>query len=391
MNDTSALSPLDGRYAGQVEAFARSFSEEALFRQRFAVEVEWLLALAADPDSPSWPRWRAEVAATSKAWVADLRARRGGPRSSSIERRINHDVKAVEYFLKENWRPSGCSARRRVRPFRLHLGGHQQHRPRPHAPRRAGQRPGCRSPTPWSTRCGRWPITHASLPMPATRTASPRRRPPSARSWPSSAPDGGASSGPSEPIPLLAKFNGAVGTYAAHVVAYPEVDWIRLSRRFVEGFGLTWNPLTTQIESHDALAEVFHAIVRFNSMLIDFCRDMWEYISRGYLRQRVVAGEVGSSTMPHKVNPIDFENAEANAGISTALLGPPGRQADDLPDAAGPVGLVRHPQHGSGPGHAAWLWPRPAGAWPGSAPTREVMAAEPRRASGRCWPRPSRR
>jgi adenylosuccinate lyase len=121
-------------------------------------------------------------------------------------------------------------------------------------------------------------------------------------------------------IPLLAKFNGAVGTYAAHTAAYPEVDWIRLSRRFVEAFDLTWNPLTTQIESHDALAEVFHAVARFNSVLIDFCRDMWEYISRGYLRQRVVAGEVGSSTMPHKVNPIDFENAEANAEVSTALL-----------------------------------------------------------------------
>ncbi|HUE58266.1 MAG TPA: lyase family protein, partial [Acidimicrobiales bacterium] len=119
---------------------------------------------------------------------------------------------------------------------------------------------------------------------------------------------------------LLAKFNGAVGTYAAHAVAYPDVDWIGLSRSFVEGFGFEWNPLTTQIEPHDSLAEVFHGIVRFNSILLDFCRDMWEYISRGYLEQRPVAGEVGSSTMPHKVNPIDFENAEANVGISSALL-----------------------------------------------------------------------
>ena len=121
-------------------------------------------------------------------------------------------------------------------------------------------------------------------------------------------------------VPLLAKFNGAVGTYAAHVAAYPDVDWIAVSRRFVEGFGLAWNPLTTQIESHDALAEVFHGVARFDAVLIDFCRDMWEYISRGYLAQRTVAGEVGSSTMPHKVNPIDFENAEANAGIASALF-----------------------------------------------------------------------
>jgi adenylosuccinate lyase len=121
-------------------------------------------------------------------------------------------------------------------------------------------------------------------------------------------------------IPLLGKFNGAVGTYAAHVAAYPDVDWIEVSKRFVEGFGLEWNPLTTQIEPHDSMAEVFHGMVRMNSVLLDFCRDIWEYISRGYLRQRPVAGEVGSSTMPHKVNPIDFENAEANVGLSTALL-----------------------------------------------------------------------
>jgi adenylosuccinate lyase len=121
-------------------------------------------------------------------------------------------------------------------------------------------------------------------------------------------------------IRLLGKFNGAVGTFGAHVAAYPDVDWAAVSKSFVESFGVEWNPLTTQIESHDALAEVFHAIVRFNSILLDFCRDMWEYISRSYLRQRPVAGEVGSSTMPHKINPIDFENAEANVGVSSALL-----------------------------------------------------------------------
>jgi adenylosuccinate lyase len=121
-------------------------------------------------------------------------------------------------------------------------------------------------------------------------------------------------------VALSAKFNGAVGTYGAHTAAYPDADWIGISRRFVEGFGLAWNPLTTQIEPHDTLAEVFHGVVRFNNVLIDFCRDMWDYISRSYLRQRTVEGEVGSSTMPHKVNPIDFENAEANAGVSSALL-----------------------------------------------------------------------
>jgi adenylosuccinate lyase len=118
----------------------------------------------------------------------------------------------------------------------------------------------------------------------------------------------------------LGKCNGATGTFGAHLVAYPEAPWLEISQSFVEGLGLTWNPLTTQIEPHDAMGEVFHLLIRFNTILLDFCRDLWEYISRGYLRQRTVAGEVGSSTMPHKVNPIDFENAEANVGLSTALL-----------------------------------------------------------------------
>jgi len=118
----------------------------------------------------------------------------------------------------------------------------------------------------------------------------------------------------------LGKMNGAVGAYNAHAVAFPAVDWPLLAKRFVTGLGLTWNPVTTQIESHDAMAEVFHALVRFNNILLDFDRDVWGYVSLGYLRQRVVAGEVGSSTMPHKVNPIDFENSEANAGIANALL-----------------------------------------------------------------------
>ena len=163
-----------------------------------------------------------------------------------------------------------------------------------------------------------------------------------------------------------------------------------MSRRFVEGFGLAWNPLTTQIESHDALAEVFHAVVRFNAVLIDFCRDMWEYISRGYLRQRAVAGEVGSSTMPHKVNPIDFENAEANAGISSALLEHLAsklmisRMQRDLSDSSAirNMGVGPRPQR---PGRCA----PPGGAWPGSSPPPRSWPPSST-SSGRSWPRPSR-
>ncbi len=241
-------------------------------------------------------------------------------RIKEIERRINHDVKAVEYLLKEKLASIGFGPGAEF----VHFGCTSEdinniahalmlRQGLSSCLAASGRRLGGRGVGP-----GRGLRRDARCP--ATPTASPHRPPLSARSWRSSPTAGSASWQAIRAVPLLAKFNGAVGTYGAHTAAYPDVDWIDLSRRFVEGFGLAWNPLTTQIESHDALAEVFHGVVRFNAILIDFCRDVWEYISRSYLRQRPVAGEVGSSTMPHKVNPIDFENAEANAGISSALL-----------------------------------------------------------------------
>ncbi len=140
-------------------------------------------------------------------------------------------------------------------------------------------------------------------------------------------------------VRLLGKINGAVGNYNAHLAAYPEVDWEANARDFVTSLGLDWNPYTTQIEPHDCLAELFAAMARFNTILLDFARDVWGYISIGYFRQRTRAGEVGSSTMPHKVNPIDFENAEGNLGLANAVFGTPGRQAADLALAARPHGL----------------------------------------------------
>jgi adenylosuccinate lyase len=318
VTDPAALSPLDGRYAPQVEAFAHAFSEEALFRQRFTVEVEWLLTLAAEPAIVELPPISSEVAAQLKAWVADF-----GPddmtRIKSIEARINHDVKAVEYLLKEKLAEIGFGPGAEFVHFACTS---EDINNIAHALMlREGLTTGW-LPLADGLVDDVWAqaVATAALPMPSHthgQTASPttlgKELAVFASRWERliSRVRG---------VPLLAKFNGAVGTYGAHVAAYPNVDWIVLSRRFVEGFGLAWNPLTTQIESHDALAEVFHAVTRFNAVLIDFCRDMWEYISRGYLGQRTVAGEVGSSTMPHKVNPIDFENAEANAGVSSALL-----------------------------------------------------------------------
>ena len=323
---SAALSPLDGRYAAQVEPFAAAFSEDALFRQRFTVEVEWLLALAAEPAITELPPVSPELAATLKRWSAEF-----GPedlaRIKDIERRINHDVKAVEYVLKEKLAAAGfgpttefvhfaCTSEdinNIAHALMLREGLATAWLPLAEA----------LSAEVWATA-----EAHAALAMPSHTHGQPASPTTLGKELAVFAARWDRQIARIHAVPLLAKFNGAVGTYAAHVTAYPEVDWVALSRRFVEEFGLTWNPLTTQIESHDALAEVFHGVARFNAVLTDFCWDMWEYISRAYLRQRPVAGEVGSSTMPHKVNPIDFENAAANAGISSALLG---HLASDLP------------------------------------------------------------
>lgn len=313
-----SLSPLDGRYAAQVESYARAFSEEALFRQRFAVEVEWFLALADEPAISELTPLPVEVVSRLRSWVDHF-----GPddvqRIKEVERRINHDVKAVEYLLKQKLGEIGHGD---LAEF-VHFGCTSEDINNlahglmlrdglatgwlPEAEALVGQV--------WEL-AERW----AAMPMPSHTHGQPASPTTLGKELAVFASRWDRQIATLRSIAPLGKFNGAVGTYAAHAAAYPDVDWIGLSHRFVESFGLSWNPLTTQIEPHDSLAEIFHAIARFNSILIDFCRDVWEYISRSYLVQRPVEGEVGSSTMPHKVNPIDFENAEANAGISSVLL-----------------------------------------------------------------------
>lgn len=315
---TGALSPLDGRYAQQVEAYAKSFSEEALFRQRFAVEVEWFLTLAAEPGIPELPPVAPDQSETIRQWVVDFRPA-DVSRIKEIERRINHDVKAVEYYLKERLAGIGFG---REAEF-VHFGCTSEDiNNLAHA---LMLRHGLE--TAWLPDAEElvddvWTAaeTTASLPMPSHTHGQPASPTTLGKELAVFAYRWDRQLETIRSTELLGKFNGAVGTYAADQVAYPDLDWIGVSRAFVESFGLAWNPLTTQIEPHDTLAQVFQGISRFNSILIDFCRDVWEYISRGYLQQRPVAGEVGSSTMPHKVNPIDFENAEANAGVSSALL-----------------------------------------------------------------------
>ncbi len=316
----TAISPVDGRYGEKSADLQEIFSEYGLIRYRVEVEIRWFQALAANPGIPEVPAFSDAAATFLDGVIRDFSVEEA-ERVKEIERTTNHDVKAVEYFLKEKLAAQpelakhmefihfACTSEdinnlayalmlKRAResvvlPLMdrvIDAIADQAHR-------------------------------HADLPMLSRthgQTASPttlgkemanivyrlRRQRSQAAA-----------------VQILGKINGAVGNYNAHRVAYPEVDWPAHAQAYIAGLGLNWNPYTTQIEPHDYIAELFDAISRFNTVLVDFSRDVWGYISLGYFRQRLVEGEVGSSTMPHKVNPIDFENAEGNLGVANALFG----------------------------------------------------------------------
>jgi adenylosuccinate lyase len=313
-----AVSPVDGRYRGRAEKLQQYFSEYALIRYRVRVEIEWYLSLAANAKVDAVRPISAAAARNLRALyssfsIADAR------RVKALEAQTNHDVKAVEYFIKERLPaideslpvemvhfactsedinnlsyalmlkefseqeliPALDSVEGRLADFARSFADV------PMLSRTHGQEA---SPT----------TVGKEVAIFATRLARQIRQ--------------------LRAQEYLGKFNGAVGNFNAHAFAYPEVDWIEHSRRFVEGLGLVWNPLTTQIESHDFVAELLAIASRIGTILIGFCRDMWAYISIGYLRQRTIPGETGSSVMPHKVNPIDFENGEGNFGIANALF-----------------------------------------------------------------------
>ncbi|MEI4517366.1 MULTISPECIES: adenylosuccinate lyase [unclassified Stenotrophomonas] len=314
-----ALSPLDGRYAGKVDALRPIFSEYGLIKARVKVEVEWLLALANEPGIAELAPFPAAAAARLRA-LADGFAPAHAARVKEIERTTNHDVKAVEYFIKEQLKDDAelapalefvhfaCTsedinnlsyglmleeARRTVLlpslddiAARLRALAHAQAE-QPMLSRTHGQ---TASPT----------TLGKEVANVVARLERQRRQ--------------------IAAVELTGKINGAVGNYNAHAIAYPDVDWPAFAKRFVESLGLVFNPYTTQIEPHDNIAEIGDAARRANIILIDLARDIWGYISLGYFKQKLKEGEVGSSTMPHKVNPIDFENAEGNFGIANALF-----------------------------------------------------------------------
>ncbi len=323
----TALSPLDGRYGGKIEPLRRYFSELGLIRYRVLVEVEWLKALAAEPKIREVPRFSKATIKKLDAVVTNF-SDADGARVKKIESVTNHDVKAIEYFLKEKL--GGNREVARVAEF-IHFACTSEdinnlcHALMLKAARDEVMLPALdaiieRLRTIAHEQAGAAMLahTHGQPASPTTlgkEIANVVARLKRAR-------------GRIAAVTMLGKANGAVGNYNAHLSAYPDIDWEKFSRRFVESLGLEFNPYTIQIEPHDAIAELFDAYARCNTMLLDLDRDLWGYISLGYFKQKTKAGEIGSSTMPHKVNPIDFENSEGNLGVANALLR---HMADKLP------------------------------------------------------------
>lgn len=315
----TALSPLDGRYHGKVAGLRAHFSEHGLIRNRVKVEVEWLKALAAEPKL-------AEIAPFSAATVAELDAvvanfsTDDGEAVKAIEATTNHDVKAMEYWLKKRL---GHNAEvMKVSEFIHFACTSEDINNTSHALMLAEGRDRVLLPALDAVIARFRELAHAlaDLPMLSRTHGQPASPTTLGKEMANIAARLMRARAVIAGVAMTAKFNGAVGNYNAHLSAWPEFDWEGFNRRFIESLGLTFNEYTIQIEPHDAMAELFDAIARANTMLIDACRDIWMYISLGYFKQKLKEGEVGSSTMPHKVNPIDFENAEGNFGIANAVL-----------------------------------------------------------------------
>jgi adenylosuccinate lyase len=319
LTSLTALSSVDGRYAGRTRSLRSYCSEYGLIHRRVIVEIRWFEALATHPGIPELPALSDEASTFLEGLISDFDVA-AAERIKEIESVTNHDVKAIEYYLKEQFADlpelavlseflhfactsediNNLSYALMLRDVHEDIMEHefaridavlaglaQAHANQPMLARTHGQ---TASPTTLGKELAN---SLFRLRRQAQLMADQE---------------------------FLGKINGAVGNFNAHMAAYPEIDWPALAREFVESLGLDWNPYTTQIEPHDWVAELFQSLARYHTILIDLCRDIWSYISIGYFRQKTVEGEIGSSTMPHKVNPIDFENAEGNLGVANALL-----------------------------------------------------------------------
>jgi adenylosuccinate lyase len=316
----TALSPLDGRYAGKVEPLRPIFSEFGLMHRRVRVEIEWLLALAAEPKIVELKAFDASQISALKA-ISDNFSAADGQRIKAIEATTNHDVKAVEYFIKEQIGADAGLAQ--AKEFVHFACTSEDINNLAYALMLCDAREAVLLPQLDAIIANLRELahTHAGLPLLSRthgQTASPSTL---GKEMANVVARLERQRRQLVAVDISGKINGAVGNYNAHAITYPEVDWQAFSRQFVESLGLDYNAYTTQIEPHDGVAEYCDVVRRSNVILIDLARDIWGYISLGYFRQTLKAGEVGSSTMPHKVNPIDFENAEGNFGIANALLG----------------------------------------------------------------------
>ena len=337
MNALTALSPLDGRYASKCDALRPFLSEFGLIHARVTVEVRWLQALANRAEIIEVPAFSAETNAALDAIVTNF-SEEDANRIKEIERTTNHDVKAVEYFLKE--KIANIDELQNAGEFIHFACTSEDINNLSHALMlKNGREVLVSSMKQILNAISALAITHAEQPMLSRthgQTASPTTL---GKEMANVAYRLARQIKQFENVELLGKINGAVGNYNAHLSAYPEIDWAAHAQAFVESLGLAFNPNTTQIEPHDYMAELFDALRRYNTILIDFNRDVWGYISLGYFKQKLKDGEVGSSTMPHKVNPIDFENSEGNLGIANAVLGhlgeklPVSRWQRDLTDS----------------------------------------------------------
>ena len=323
MNDEhptlTALSPLDGRYRSKVGALAEHFSEFALIRQRVRIEVAWLIALADEPAIAEVPPFSGADREHLNA-VANSFSPADAARVKEIERTTNHDVKAVEYWLKERLaRQAGIAP---VLEFVHFACTSEDINNLAHGIALAESRRDVFLPAlhDIASTLRALAHAHAAQPMLARTHGQPATPTTLGKEMANVVARLDRAIASLGKVPIKGKMNGAVGNYNAHAIAYPDVDWERLAARTITALGLELNPYTTQIEPHDYIAEYCDAVARANNILVDLCRDVWGYISLGYFRQRMREGEVGSSTMPHKVNPIDFENAEGNLGVANALL-----------------------------------------------------------------------
>ena len=319
LSSLTAVSSVDGRYAGRTTALREIFSEYGLIRYRVIVEIRWFQALAACDDIPQVKALGKSASDYLEGLIENF-GLEAAERVKAIEATTNHDVKAVEYYLKECF--AGQEELSALSEFLHFACTSEDINNLSYALMMADARQRVWLPVFEDIKSALKTRAHESADVPMLsrthgQTASPTTL---GKEFANVIARLGRQTTVLMQQPMLGKINGAVGNFNAHITACPDVDWPRFAREFIESLGLEWNPWTTQIEPHDWMAECFHTLERYNTILIDLCRDIWAYISIGYFTQKTIAGEVGSSTMPHKVNPIDFENAEGNLGVANALL-----------------------------------------------------------------------